>query len=298
MIHMRYVIALGGNALAEPSSIDKVAKEVVREYLKGNKIVITHGNGPQVGELAEEQHRNLAVLTAETQAWIGTAIRERIDKELSRSKARADDIVEIVVTEAIVDRNSMAFSNPTKPIGRFYDAKEASIERRHGFVIKKMTGGYRRVVPSPVPKRIVQMDLIQRLLEDDRIVIACGGGGIPVTASRSGKLKYVNVVIDKDRASALLAKEIGASKFFILTNVDGVYLNYKKKGQELIGEITTGRLREHLKKGQFEEGSMKPKVESCIDFVESTRKIAVIGNISNPKGVISLRQSTMITPGS
>ena len=295
MIHMKYVIALGGNALGEQSAIDKVAKEVVKAYLKGSKIVLTHGNGPQVGELAEEQHRNLAVLTAETQAWIGSVIKEELERELSKSKGADNDIVDVVITEAVVDRGDKAFSDPTKPIGRFYTAREAAIGRKQGLVIKKLIGGYRRVVPSPTPKRIAQIDIIQRLLKEGRIVIACGGGGMAVSHN-AGKLEYVDAVIDKDRASALLAKEIGADKLFILTNVDGAYLNYRKKGEELIRKITAAELKKYLKKGQFEEGSMKPKVESCIDFVESTKKSAGIGNLGNPREVLLLKKLTLITP--
>jgi carbamate kinase len=294
MIHMKYVIALGGNAIGDISSIDKVAKEVVKQYLKGNKIVLTHGNGPQVGELSEEQHRNLSVLTAETQAWIGTVIKDRLNRALSKAKDNPEDVVEVVLTESIVDAKSKAFSNPTKPIGRFCTHKEAAALALQGFTVKKLIGGYRRVVASPVPKKIVQMEEIKKFLKAGKIVIACGGGGMPVTEEK-GKLKYVDAVIDKDRASALLAREIDADRFFILTNVDGVYLNYKKKGQKMIKKVTVSRLKEYLKDGQFEEGSMKPKVESCIDFVESTVKPAVIGNLDKPKNVFSMRKLTLIT---
>lgn len=161
-------------------------------------------------------------------------------------------------------------------------------------IIKKLIGGYRMVVPSPVPKKIIQMAQIKKLLKDGKIVIACGGGGMAISYSKK-KMKYINAVIDKDRASALLAKEIHADRFFILTNVDGVYLNYKKRGQKLISEITAARLKEYLKKGYFEEGSMKPKVESCIDFTESTSKPSAIGSISNPSDVFSLKKSTLIS---
>lgn len=292
---MKYVIALGGNALGDRSSLRKVAAEVVKQYLKGNRIVLTHGNGPQVGELAQEQHRNLAVLTAETQAWIGTEIKNSINIALSKAKKDPEDIVEVVITEAEVDRNSKEFDNPTKPIGPFYTAKEAAQGKRHGLVMKKLIGGYRRVVPSPIPKKIIQMEMIKKLLKQGKIVIACGGGGMPVSYTK-GKQEYVDAVIDKDRASALLAKEINADKFFILTNVDGVYLNYKKKNQKFLKKVSAKKLKQYLKDGQFEEGSMKPKVESCIDVVESTKRSAGIGSMSNPNHVFSLKKLTVIMP--
>lgn len=291
---MIYVLALGGNAIADQASVDKVAKEAISQYLKGNKIVITHGNGPQVGELAEEQERSLSVLTAETQAWIGTVIKERLNAQLTRLGKDPSGIVEVVLTEVMVDSKDKEFGNPTKPIGRFLSAKQASIARRHGVAIKKLIGGYRRVVPSPMPKRIVQIRQIKNLLKENRIVIACGGGGMPVSDS-SGKLKYLEAVIDKDRASSLLAIGLMADKFFILTNVDGAYLNYKKPGEKFLSKASAKQARKYLKEGQFEEGSMKPKVESCADFVELTHKSAGIGELSNPKAVISLKKLTLIT---
>ena len=295
MVSMLYVLALGGNAITDQASVDKVAKEAIFQYFKGNRIVITHGNGPQVGELAEEQDQSLSVLTAETQAWIGTVIKERLNAQLTRLRKGPSGIVEVVLTEVIVDSKDKAFGNPTKPIGRFLSAKQAAIASRQGIAVKKLIGGYRRVVPSPTPKRIVQIRQIGDLLKENRIVIACGGGGMPVSDS-SGKLKYLEAVIDKDKASSLLAIGLKADRFFILTNVDGAYLNYKKRGEKLISKASARQVREYLKEGQFEEGSMKPKVESCADFAESTHKSAGIGNLGNPRGVLSLRKLTLITP--
>lgn len=293
---MKYVVALGGNAIRDYNSIDAAADTLAALYAKGNEIVVTHGNGPQVGELAEIEKRNLAILTAQTEAWIGMEIGNKIANALKKLNPKyGNSIPTVVLTEVIVNGSAKEMDNPTKPIGRFYTEKEAAELKKRGLTVKKLINGYRRVVPSPTPKEIVQKDVIERLLKDKRIVISCGGGGIPVTSSY-GRLEYVDAVIDKDRASALLAKEIGADKFFILTNVDGVYLNFKKRNQEFVKRIKSKKLNDYLKSGQFEEGSMKPKIESCIDFAESTKRSAGIGNMANPNDVLSLKKLTIITP--
>lgn len=293
---MRYVIAIGGNAIADSSKICNAAKAIARLYSKGDEIVVTHGNGPQVGELADIENLRLPVLTAQTEAWIGMEIRNKIAVALDRITGIQNySIPTVVLTDVIVENGIKAFTNPTKPIGRFMKKKEADVLSRKGFVMHKLIHGYRRVVPSPMPKEIIQAGLIKKLLQDKRIVIACGGGGIPMRTV-SGRLEYADAVIDKDRSSALLAKEINADRFLILTDVDGVYLDFGGKSQRLLRKTSSAELRNYLDAGYFEEGSMKPKVESCIYFVVSTRRNAGIGNISRPEGAISMKRLTVITP--
>lgn len=293
---MRYVIALGGNAIGDKGAIWAAAKAIAKLYKEGNEIVVTHGNGPQVGELAIARHESLAILTAQTQAWVGVIIDENIARALKKLNLDGDySISEVVLTKTIVDRNDKAFRNPTKPIGKFYAKREAELLAKRGFTMKKLLNGYRRVVPSPEPKSIVQKGMIEELLRSKRLVIACGGGGIPVLKERGG-LAFAEAVIDKDKASALLAKEIGADRFIILTNVDGIYLNFKKKNQELVSEMSAKRLKEYLKLGSFEPGSMEPKVSACIDFVESTHNPAGIGNINKAERAVSMKGLTLITP--
>ncbi|MHB1830322.1 MAG: amino acid kinase family protein [Candidatus Micrarchaeaceae archaeon] len=293
---MRYVIALGGNAIADSSKIGKVAKAIARLYAKGDEVVVTHGNGPQVGELSDIEDLRLPVLTAQTEAWIGTEIRNKIAIALNKATGRFSyAIPTVVLTDVIVESGSKAFSNPTKPIGRFMEREEAEALRRKGFVMHKLIHGYRRVVPSPNPKEIIQAGLIEKLLKDKRIVIACGGGGISMRPV-SGGLEYADAVIDKDLTSALLAKEIKADRFLILTDVDGVYLDFNGKSQRLLRKTSATELKKYIKAGYFEEGSMKPKVESCIYFADSTKRNAGIGNISRPEDAIAMRNITIITP--
>ncbi len=293
---MRYVIALGGNAIAESGKVRGVAKAIARLYARGDEVVVTHGNGPQVGELSDIESLRLPVLTAQTEAWIGTEIGNSIAAALqSPAGSLRYSIPTVVLTYVIVRSGRKAFSNPTKPIGRFMEREEAEAMRSKGFAVRKLIHGYRRVVPSPNPKEIIQAGLIERLLRDRRIVIACGGGGIPMRRV-SGRLEYADAVIDKDRTSALLASEINADRLIILTDVDGVYLDFSSKSRRLLRKASTSELRKYAKAGYFEEGSMKPKVESCIYFVDSTKRDAAIGNISRPEDAISMRNATVITP--
>ena len=293
---MRYVVALGGNAIEDKSSIEAAAKAIARLYQEGNEIVVTHGNGPQVGELAMTQRKSLAILTAQTQAWIGMSIEMSIARALKGQNGSDDySIPEVVLTKVIVDKSDAAFRNPTKPIGRFYTKSEYERLAKQGFAMKKLIKGYRRVVPSPRPKEIVQKPMILELIRSGHIAIACGGGGIPVIRSKNG-LSFADAVIDKDKASALLAKEIKADRFIILTNVDGIYLNFKKRDQKFIGRTTARNLKEYLRLGYFESGSMEPKVSACIDFVDATHNSAGIGNINKPWQAISMKKLTVITP--
>lgn len=287
----KYLVSVGGNALEYgKGKAASLARAVGNLYRKGD-VVITHGNGPQVGELAsEEQNASLAMLTAQTQAEIGTSMRSMLERSIPGHPEIA-----IVITRALVSASDPAFSNPTKPIGRFYGRKAAGIMVKKGYIMKKLIGGYRRVVPSPTPLKVPELPLIERLLDSHMLLIAGGGGGIPIIRTSNG-MKLAEAVIDKDRISSLIARSLGAKIFVVLTNVDGAYLNYKKKGQKLLGKTSVSEMEAYLSGGSFEEGSMKPKVEACIDFVKHTGKSAVIGNISKAEDVVSLRHCTLITP--
>ena len=288
------VIALGGNALlqrGQKGSFDDQYKNVkgtvgkVADLIqRGYKVVLTHGNGPQVGAtlLRHEAAKSIVppfpldACGAETQGFIGYMIQQTLRNEL---KSRGvDKFVVTLITRVIVDKHDSAFQNPTKPIGPFYTKEEADQVRtqKPELVIKEDSGrGYRRVVPSPDPKIIAERTAIRALVDSGFVVVACGGGGIPII-EENGHAVGVEAVIDKDLAGQRLATLIGANIFVVLTDVDGAYVNYGKPNQEKIKEITTGKLRNYAKEGQFKEGSMAPKVEAAIRFVESGGERAVI----------------------
>lgn len=286
------VVALGGNALESVSNLDEVAEQLQRVSSK-HRLIITHGNGIQVGELASVESKSMGILTAQTEAEIGLQVEDAVIKRMKKKTAEIK--VEIVLTRVLVKKNDDAFKNPTKPIGRFYTKGELARIPKKGIHIKRLINGYRRVVASPKPIRIINIGSILHLIKNGYVVIAAGGGGIPVFYDK-GRPKVAEAVLDKDLTSSLLASELGAEKFFILTGVDGVYLNFKEKGEKLITKIRQRQLRPLLDSGVFEEGSIKPKVEACLNFVKSTGKTAVIGNISKAKDVMNLKGCTVITP--
>lgn len=291
------MIALGGNAIHGDASIRRAATSIARLYSKGNDVIVTHGNGPQVGQLAESLDLGLAILTAQTQAWIGIEIENMIAEGLSGLGLESDYMVpEVVLTRTVVDGKSPAFRNPSKPIGGFYTKRQAEGLSRKGYVMGKFMKGYRRVVPSPDPQEIVEARLIEGMLRDRKIVIACGGGGIPVLRTSKG-LDYAEAVVDKDKASSLLASTVKADVFLILTDVDGAYLDFGRRSQRMIGRASAGEMGRYLVAGSFEEGSMKPKVEACISFAESTGKPAVIGSLSRPENAIALKGVTVVMDG-
>jgi len=293
------VIALGGNALLQRGqkgtfeeqygNVKKTTARVADLIERGYKIVLTHGNGPQVGAtlLRHEAAKNIVptfpldACGAETQGFIGYMIQQALRNEL---KSRGiDKFVVTVVTRVIVDKHDSAFQNPTKPIGPFYTKEEADKikQQKPELVIKEDAGrGYRRIVPSPDPKIIAERYAIRALVDAGFVVVACGGGGIPIIEENVLAVG-VEAVIDKDLAGQRLATLIGANTFVILTDVEGAYVNYGKPNQELIREITTGKLRNYAREGQFKEGSMGPKIEAAIRFVESGGERAVIASLGS-----------------
>ncbi len=280
----RIVVALGGNALGKTPEqqlelVKHTARTIVDLAAEGYEVVIGHGNGPQVGmiNLAMEfssangggtPSMPFAECGAMSQGYIGYHLQQAIQAELAArgiKKACAT-----VVTQVVVDENDPGFKNPTKPIGSFYSKEEADkIAAEKGYVFVEDAGrGYRRVVPSPLPKRIVELDVVNQLIAAGDIVITVGGGGIPVIETKNG-LKGVAAVIDKDRSSALLAESVHADKLIILTAVDRVCINYNKPDQKELPQMDVAQARQYIAEKQFAPGSMLPKVESCIAFVEN-----------------------------
>ncbi|HXY56555.1 MAG TPA: carbamate kinase, partial [Nitrososphaerales archaeon] len=291
------VIALGGNALLQRSqkgtfedqysNVQKTAKKIADLAEQGYRIVLTHGNGPQVGAtlLRHEAAKNIVppfpldACGAETQGFIGYMIQQALRNEL---KSRGmDKYVVTVVTRVIVDQHDPAFEHPTKPVGPFYTKEEAEQvqQKMPNITIKEDAGrGYRRVVPSPDPKVIAERYAIRTLVDAGFVVVSTGGGGIPIIEEGT-EAKGVEAVIDKDLGGQRLATLIGANIFVILTDVDGAYVNYGKPNQELITEVTTGKLQNYMADGQFKEGSMAPKILAAIRFVESGGERAIIAEL-------------------
>ena len=308
----KIVIALGGNALGnnpeeQLSLLEGVAKIIVNLVKDGNQIVLTHGNGPQVGQilLAMDYASNGEVKTPSmpfpecgsmSQGYIGYQLQQCIQDELERQQIKKNCAT--LITQVLVDKNDSAFDNPTKPIGMFYTEEEAKkIEEEKGFKFVEDSGrGYRRVVPSPIPKEIVEKEVIKQLVDNDNIVIAVGGGGIPVVKTNKIELlDGVAAVIDKDRSSALLAREINADKLLILTAVDKVYLDYNKETMRGLDTLTVSEANKYIEEGHFAKGSMLPKIDACISFVENTTdKVAIISSLEKASEALKGETGTII----
>ena len=280
------VIALGGNTLLgehgpwtieeQRAAIEATAKSVVAAIQAGYQVVLTHGNGPQVGNLLLQQEMApetpqlpLDVLVAETQAQIGYLLQQALDNELTEPK----DFITIV-TQARVDPGDGAFEDPTKPIGPFYSEAEAAEKLFETRSVSSGTRPYRRVVPSPEPIEIIEADEIARLVERGDLVICAGGGGIPVI--RDDGLRGVEAVIDKDLTTQLLATELDADRLVLLTDVEYAYVNFGTSNQRPIREVTPERLRRHLEDDEFGAGSMRPKVDACLRFIDEGGRLAAI----------------------
>ena len=306
----KIVIALGGNALGkEPKEqldlLKGVAKIIVNLVKEGNSIVLTHGNGPQVGQvlLAMDYSANgdagtpsmpFAECGSMSQGYIGYHLQQCLQEELNKQGIKKDCAT--IVTQVLVDLNDRAFENPTKPIGMFYSKEEAeAIEKEKGYTFVEDSGrGYRRVVPSPKPIDIIEKGIISKLVDDDNLVIAVGGGGIPVVRGENG-LEGVAAVIDKDRSAALLAREINADMLLILTAVDKVFINYNTPEQMALDELTIEEANSYIESGHFAKGSMLPKVEACMEFVNgNVGKKAIIGSLEKASEAINGTSGTVI----
>lgn len=291
----KIVIALGGNAIKEPEArgtaeeqlraVARSCAEIAKIAADGYRIVITHGNGPQVGNLLLQQEAAatlvppmpLDICGAMTQGQIGYLIQQQLALKLREHGLQTP--VATVITQVLVDPNDPAFANPTKPIGPFYDAARAEELRKQGYTIRKVRNHgerpYRRVVPSPEPREIIELETIKALVEAGQVVIACGGGGVPVIR-RDGKLEGVAAVIDKDLASALLASALEAEELLILTDVEFVALDYGTPHQRDLRRLTVAEAKKYLAEGQFPPGSMGPKVEAALRFLNHGGERVVI----------------------
>jgi carbamate kinase len=288
------VVAMGGNSLLDPSlpptvenqfAVTARATEPIAELVHaGAKLVLTHGNGPQVGfmqlrsELAKGQLHEVPLdsLVADSQGAIGYMIQRELREALSR-RGDPREVISLV-TEVLVDPADPAFDEPTKPIGKFYSAEEArALEAERGWtMVEDSRRGYRRVVASPSPIEIVQLGTIRRLCESGATVICCGGGGIPVARQPDGRVRGLEAVIDKDRVSALLAVALGTRRMFITTGVDAIYRDYSTDRRTALRETTPSELDAMAKAGQFPPGSMGPKVEAALYFLSRGGEEVVI----------------------
>jgi carbamate kinase len=309
----RIVIALGGNALGnnpteQKEAIDEASKALVSLIKDGHEIIVSHGNGPQVGmiQLAFEKSSqmdgkvapmDLPECTAMSQGYIGFHLQNGIKKELRRQGMPWH--VETIVTQVVVDKSDPAFENPTKPIGSYYDETAAKklMDSHPGEVYADDAGrGWRRMVPSPKPMDIVERDSIVNLIDQEFIVIACGGGGIPVVVDEDGNYQGIAAVIDKDFASAKLAELVDADYLFILTAVDRVAINWGKPNQTELSQLTIEEAQKFCEEGQFAPGSMLPKVQAAIQFAQSGKnKRAVIASLEKASLAMKGSSGTVIT---
>jgi carbamate kinase len=299
-------VALGGNALIQKGQGGTIEEQFqnlrvpIRQIVRLSRhyrIVITHGNAPQVGNLLLQQEccetvpeLPLEILVAQTQGQIGYMIESTLDSALMEMGIHTEQNLVSLISYVVVDEKDPAFQNPSKPIGPVYSAEKASTLP---YPTQKTSKGYRRVVASPRPLTIVEKREIRRLIEMDFIVICCGGGGIPVI--REGRAFYgVNAVIDKDLASAKLAEEIGADIFLIGTDVEGVALRYGEAGQEFLRTLTLAEASQYLQEGHFPPGSMGPKVEAALQFMQRGGGRAVITSIQRIEAAIAGNAGTEI----
>lgn len=310
----KIVIALGGNALGntpeeQMTKLERVAKIIVKLIKEGNRVVLTHGNGPQVGQIAlamEYSHQGQANTPAMpfaecgsmSQGYIGYQLQQALQDELERQKVKKDCVT--VITQVLVDANDAAFANPTKPIGSFYTKEEAErLAQESGYTFVSDAGrGYRRVVPSPMPIDIIESRVIKKLIDSDIVTIAVGGGGIPVIKKNKDELlEGVDAVIDKDLSSALLAKLIDADMLLILTSIDKVYLDFNTPNQRGLSSMTVAEAKEYIAAGAFAKGSMLPKVEACLNFVTGNTKTAIITSLDDASLALENKAGTIIVGG-
>lgn len=300
---MKIVVALGGNALGDNPSeqlelVKHAAQSIVDLSLDGHQVAVIHGNGPQVGmiqnafETAHDHNKKIPLMPlpecgSMSQGYIGYHLQNAVTNELL--KRQVSKKVATIVTQTIVDQNDQAFSNPTKPIGRFHTKEESEqMVKELGVTMVEDSGrGYRIVVPSPKPIDFVEKDIIKELIEHDVIVIASGGGGIPVI--KDEKITGINAVIDKDFSGAKLAELIDADVFIILTGVKRVAINFNKPNEKEFSQISVRDCKYYIKQGEFGKGSMQPKIEAALQFVDN-----------NPKGkaiIAALEEASLAIKG-
>ena len=298
----KIVIALGGNALGKTPQeqhdlLIGTSKNIIDLVEAGNQVIVTHGNGPQVGMIynsMKEDDMPFAESGAMSQGYIGYQLQQALMDELDNRKMKKN--VATVVTQVLVDAKDPAFKNPTKPIGDFMTKEEAMKAKAIDHAVYKEDSGrgWRKVVASPQPKKILELETIKNLLEDGTIVIACGGGGVPVVMTKNEGYEGIDAVIDKDRTSALLAKEIHADQLLILTAVDQVALNFNKVDEKKVDRMSIAEARVGIRNDQFGEGSMLPKIESAIEFAKATGNEAIITSLDRAKDALDGKTGTVI----
>jgi len=306
----RMVIALGGNALGktpleQKESVKKTAVPIINLMEKGHELILTHGNGPQVGminlafELCSEDGGELPEMPfpecgAMSQGYIGFHLQNALGEEIKKRSLNCS--VSTIITQVLVDSNDEAFNKPSKPIGTFYnkdDAEKLSSEKGYD-IIEDAGRGYRRVVPSPLPIDIEEKEIIKTLVDNGQIVISCGGGGIPVVRE-GNSLKGVPAVIDKDFASEKMAETINADFFFVLTAVDRVCINFGKASEKELVDMSVEEAKKYIDEGQFPKGSMLPKVKAAIKFVQSKKgRKSIIASLEKAEKVLLGDSGTII----
>jgi len=309
------VIALGGNAIKQAKekgtaeeqfkNVEITCEQLVKMNALGYKLIITHGNGPQAGNLLiqQEEGKNLVpampldIVGAMTQGQIGYMFQNTLQNYF-RQKGKNIPIT-AVVTQVLVKKDDPDFNDPSKPVGPFYTEEEAKIlEKEKGYIVKKVKPAsdkpWRRVVPSPEPYGIIESNCIQALVDARAIVIASGGGGIPVMKNSDGTLSGLEAVIDKDKAGNVLAQEVNADIFLILTDVENAKINYGKPDEKALGTITAAEAEKYLEEGHFLAGSMGPKVAAAIRFVKAGGDKSIITSLSNAVDALEGRSGTII----
>jgi carbamate kinase len=309
------VIAIGGNSLIQTKTklaveyqweaVRETARHIVDMMREGWRVVVTHGNGPQVGFIlrrnelaaqAEGMHTTpMDLIGADTQGSIGYMLQQAIDNQLRSVGIRRGVLT--IVTQTLVDRHDPAFQKPDKPIGGFMTHDEAGKFEEAGWTVVEDAGrGYRRVVPSPIPVEIIELDAINALVEKNFVVICTGGGGIPVVRDEEGNLKGVNAVIDKDRGTSLLANGLKADLFMISTAVEKVALNFGQPNQQVLDHLTLAEARRYMAEGHFAPGSMYPKIEAIVHFLEKGGPRAIITNPENIARALRGETGTLVVP--
>lgn len=306
-------VALGGNAILRAGRkgtaqeqlvrVRATAKDLVRMLEDGDRMVITHGNGPQVGDILVQNESAKALVPqmpldvcgAESQGMIGYMLQQALEGELRSEGLRVPVVT--VLTQVLVDPMDPSFGRPTKPIGPFYTQAQAkALRKAKGWVLVEDSGrGYRRVVPSPIPKEIVEKETIAHLFRSGALVVAAGGGGIPVVRVKGGRLRGVEGVLDKDRTAALLASTLNIGALLVLTDVDCVYLDYGTPRSRPLAQMNVEEAEAHLRRGQFPPGSMGPKVESAVAFLRSGGEKVVIASLDKAQAALDGKAGTTIT---
>lgn len=308
------VVALGGNAITREFEEGNITQQfantrrslvgVVKLIKQGYRIALTHGNGPQVGNalIRVEETRHLVpplplgIIVADLQGGMGYMIQQSLQNKLYKRGIRRE--VATVLTQVIVDKNDPSILNPTKFVGPFLKGEEVEeIVYKRGWVVKKDSGrGFRRVVPSPIPLEIVEKKIIEKLVHEGTIVICSGGGGIPVYVEEDGTYEGVDAVIDKDLAAAILGRDIKAEELYNLTAVEKVALNYHKPNEVQVDCMTVREAKKYLEEGHFPKGSMGPKIQAAINFIEAGGKMVVISSIGKMAEAIQGITGTRIVP--